>query len=54
MDVFPICDDLTDAEDDDDVATSTPVRSVRGNTPGNQRSTHHNIARDPKSPHFLL
>ena len=28
MDVFPICDDLTDAEDDDDVATSTPVRSL--------------------------
>ena len=32
MDVFPICDDLTDAEDDDDIATSTPVCSVRGST----------------------
>jgi hypothetical protein len=33
VDVFPICDDLTDAEDDDDVfAASTPVRSKSGNT----------------------
>ncbi|KAH8996342.1 hypothetical protein EDB92DRAFT_1794095 [Lactarius akahatsu] len=32
-DVFPICDDLTDVEDDDDVfAPSTPVRSKSGNT----------------------
>ncbi|KAH9006563.1 hypothetical protein EDB86DRAFT_3070551 [Lactarius hatsudake] len=31
-DVFPICDDLTDVEDDDDVfAPSTPVRSKSGN-----------------------
>ncbi|KAH9042509.1 hypothetical protein EDB85DRAFT_2139084 [Lactarius pseudohatsudake] len=32
-DVFPICDDLTDIEDDEDVfAPSTPVRSKSGNT----------------------
>jgi len=30
MDVFPICDDLTDAEDDDVFAPSTPVRSKGG------------------------
>jgi hypothetical protein len=29
-DVFPICDDLTDAEDDDVFAPSTPVRSKGG------------------------
>jgi hypothetical protein len=28
-DVFPICDDLTDAEDDDVFVPSTPVRSKR-------------------------
>ena len=33
MEVFPICDELTDAEDDDDVfATSTPIRSMQSNT----------------------
>ena len=33
MDVFPICDDLTDAEDDDDVfATSTPIHSMQSKT----------------------
>ena len=33
MEVFPICDDLTDAEDNDDVfATSTPICSMQSNT----------------------
>ena len=41
MDVFPICDDLTDAEDDDDVfATSTPVRSMRGITTWQQPTVY--------------
>ena len=41
MDVFPICDDLTDAEDDDDVfAPSTPVRSKSGNTARQQPTVY--------------
>ena len=36
-DVFPICDDLTDAEDDDVFAPSTPVRS-KGSSVTWQRS----------------
>ena len=43
-DVFPICDDLTDAEDDDghdDVfAPSTPVRSTSGNTNWQQSTVY--------------
>ncbi|KAF8273450.1 hypothetical protein EI94DRAFT_1233675 [Lactarius quietus] len=40
-DVFPICDDLTDAEDDDDVfAPSTPVRSTRSNTSWQQSTVY--------------
>ncbi|KAN0131944.1 hypothetical protein V8E53_010224 [Lactarius tabidus] len=41
VDVFPICDDLTDAEDDDDVfAPSTPVRSMKGNTTWQQPTVY--------------
>ncbi|KAI9441248.1 hypothetical protein H4582DRAFT_1360595 [Lactarius indigo] len=40
-DVFPICDDLTDVEDDDDVfAPSTPVRSKGGNTTRQQSTVY--------------